>query len=251
MVLQVIGTGSKGNCYILRAGSRSNEQSLILDAGIPFTRIMREAVGWETVVGCLITHEHQDHAKSAENISVLGIPTYATQGTIHAIAGDRETTMIPVKSLEPITIQGFTVMPFETRHDAAEPCGYLIRHEATGETAVYATDTYYLPYTFPNVDFWIIECNYIEGRLKEQLESGEISEQLAHRLQRSHMSLGRLIDALNANDTDSVAAIALIHLSDERSDEEMIEAAMKTIAPYAEVYIVEDGCSYILMKTPF
>ena len=250
MVLQTIGTGSSGNCYLLRAGG-SEPQTLILDAGLPKAKIMREAKEWRTVVGCLITHEHQDHAKSAEGMSALGIPTYATQGTIHAIAGDRETALIPVKSLEAIAIKGFTVMPFETRHDCAEPCGFLIRYNATNETAVYLTDTFYLPYTFPGVDYWIAECNYVDSRLAQQVKTGEISEKLASRLLKSHMSLARLEDALNANELESVAAIVLIHMSDERSDEEEMVRRVKTIAPFADVYAAKAGESYVLSKTPF
>ena len=75
MELQVIGTGSSGNCYVLRAGG-AHGQALLLDAGLPVMKIVKAVKGWRSVIGCLITHEHLDHAKSAEEIAKYGICTY-------------------------------------------------------------------------------------------------------------------------------------------------------------------------------
>ena len=108
-------------------------------------------------------------------------------------------------------------MAFQTEHDAAEPCGWLIRYDPTGETAVYATDTYYLRHTFPGVHYWIVECNYTESILQRQLEEGDLDGKLRTRLLTSHMSLRRLCDALEANDLTELRAIVLIHLSEREA----------------------------------
>lgn len=251
MELQVIGTGSSGNCYVLRAGG-AHGQALLLDAGLPVMKIVKAVKGWRSVIGCLITHEHLDHAKSAEEIAKYGIRTYATQGTIDKIPRiGRLTQLNRAESLRSFTLGEFTVMAFDTEHDAAEPVGWLIRYEPTGETALYATDTYYLRHTFPGVHYWIVECNYTEGILQEQLEAGELAEELRGRLIKSHMSLRRLCDALEANDLTETRAIVLVHLSDERSDEKTMVETVKAVAGIDDVWAAEAGKTYKLELTPF
>lgn len=251
MELQVIGTGSSGNAYVLHAGGAQG-QALLLDAGLPVMQIVKAVKGWRRVVGCLITHEHLDHAKSAEEIAKYGIRTYATQGTIEAIPRmGRLTQLNRAESLRSFAIGDFTVMAFDTEHDASEPVGWLVRYEPTGETALYATDTYYLRHTFPGVNYWIVECNYTESILQAQLEAGELAEELRGRLLKSHMSLRRLCDALEANDLTETRAIVLVHLSDERSDEKTMVETVKAATGIDEVWAAETGQTYRLALTPF
>lgn len=248
MELQVIGTGSSGNAYVLRAG----DDALLLEAGLPIRRIMRAIPDWQHLAGCLITHEHGDHAKSALDVARMGVPVYASTGTIHSIASDGCLTLLnAAQMLSPFMVGGFTVLPFETQHDAQEPCGYLIRHNASGEVALYATDTYYLAYTFPGVHYWIVECNYIDELMDEQQEDGKLTAALRHRLKRSHMSLRRLIAALEANDLSKTRAIVLIHLSDERSDERAMEQAIRTASGIENVVAARDGMTIPMELSPF
>ena len=247
MELHVIGTGSSGNAYILRAG----EHALLLDAGLPIKTIMR-AADWKALQGCLITHEHQDHAKAAKEVARMGLQTYMTEGTLEAINGNGILTALnAVQMLSPFDIGELTVMAFEAQHDAIQPCGWLIRYKPTGETALYATDTYYLKYTFPGVDYWIIECNYVDEIVDAQQQTGEISCVLRSRLKKSHLSLRRLLDMLRANDLAKAKAVVLIHLSAERSDERAMVAAVKEVTGLDEVYAAVGGQRIPLKQYPF
>jgi len=251
MKLTVLGTGSSGNCYVLEAGG-ADGQLLLLDAGIPVKQIMRGVKGWSRIEGCLITHEHGDHAKAAEEIAALGIPTYATAGTIKGIVGSGSLTRLNTSlALRAEQVGQFTIMPFETQHDANEPCGWLIRYNPTQETVIYATDTYYLKQTFPGVNYWIVECNYVESIMNEQQESGELTPELRNRLIKSHMSLRRLCDALEANDLHATRAIVLVHLSDERSDEKLMVDTVKQATGIDDVWAAEAGKTYELELVPF
>lgn len=187
MELQIIGTGSSGNAYVLRAGG----SALLLDAGLPIRQLIRAVPDWKCLDGCLITHEHGDHAKSAEAVAQMGVKTYCSAGTAEAIRSDGCLTPLnAVQMLSAISVGEFTVLPFETQHDAAEPCGYLIRHDPTGEVSLYATDTYYLKHTFPGVHYWIVECNYIDEVIDGQQEDGELTAALRHRLKRATCHCG-------------------------------------------------------------
>ena len=247
MELQVIGTGSSGNAYLLR----EDRHALLLDAGIPIKAIMR-AADWKTLQGCLITHEHQDHAKAAKEVARMGLQTYMTEGTLGAI---NEDGILPalnaVQMLSPFDIGEFTVMAFETEHDASQPCGWLIRYRPTGETVLYATDTYYLKYTFPGVDYWIIECNYVDEIVDAQQQEGILSSALRSRLKKSHLSLRRLLDVLKANDLTKAKAVVLVHLSNERSDEKAMASAVKEVTGLDEVYAAVVGQRIPLMQCPF
>ncbi len=248
MNLHVIGTGSSGNAYLLDAG----QSSILLDAGFPIKKIIRSVPDWQKLAGCLVTHEHGDHAQSAEAIARLGVPTISSAGTWEALnPGWRLTQLNAIQTLIPIRLGAFTVLAFDTQHDAAQPYGYVIRYEPTGETVLYATDTYYLSRTFPGITYWIVECNYIDELMDEQYDSGELTEALRKRLKKSHMSLRRLVTALRANDLSRTRAIVLVHLSDERSNERIMVKAVKGVTGIEEVVAADAGMDISLTLAPF
>ena len=44
MTMTVIGSGSAGNCYVLQ----NEQEAIILEAGLPFGKEVKEALGWNT-----------------------------------------------------------------------------------------------------------------------------------------------------------------------------------------------------------
>lgn len=246
MRLKVLSTGSRGNCYLLQ----DDDRTLILDAGLPVRRIMEGIERPGSVVGCLVTHEHMDHAKAMTDLAGRGIRVYASGGTWRAIGGGPIWSAIWVRPGTNFSVGGFTVKPFSTEHDAAEPLGFLIRNDRTGETLLYATDTYYLRRTFPGVHYWLIECNYVDDLVDGMMFGGQMSLELRNRLKKSHLSLDRLKEALKANDLSVTRKIILCHLSDLRSDEARMtqEIAALTGIPVAAA---DAGMVIPLELTPF
>jgi len=56
MKIKVLGSSSRGNCYLLQA---NNGETLIIEAGISLKDIKKGLdFNLKGVVGCLITHEH-------------------------------------------------------------------------------------------------------------------------------------------------------------------------------------------------
>ena len=239
MRLHVLATGSRANCCLLE----SREESLLLDAGLSIRRMVPFLPDLRRVAGCLLTHEHGDHARSAAELARRGVMTLCSAGTKQALG---EPLLREVPALATRALGGFTVMPFETEHDAAEPFGFLIREDRTGETALYATDTGYLRYTFPGVTYWIVECNYCEDRL----ENTDATGALRRRLFTTHLSLRRLKDALSENDLTNTAKIVLVHLSDLRSDERRMVAEIEALTQ-VDTVAARDGASILLERTPF
>jgi phosphoribosyl 1,2-cyclic phosphodiesterase len=244
MKLKVISSGSKGNCYLLQADSGS----LLLDVGVSPKHIHANVI-LKSLDACLVTHEHKDHSKSAQYLLSLGIPVFASDGTSKAAGLSGEFLRI-AKSEEAGIVRDWTIMPFAVQHDAAEPLGFFIRYEPTKETILYATDTFYLRYVFDSVNYWIVECNYDDEIVSEQIANEEIQERLMVRLNRSHMSTRRLIDTLLANDLTEARKIVLVHLSDSRSDEKRMVADVYK-ATGIETVAASDGMEIEFELVPF
>lgn len=118
MRLQVLGSSSSGNCYLIEV---NNKEKLILDAGVNFRVVQKELkFNFSGIEGVLITHEHMDHLKYATNFALNGINVYASAGTFKKqnLVGHRFKR---IKALQQFEIGNFVILPFDTQHDAEEP----------------------------------------------------------------------------------------------------------------------------------
>lgn len=225
MEFQILASSSKGNSYVVKG----KEGSLLLEAGIPFKQLKNKLdYDFSDIKACLITHEHQDHAKAIKDIAKAGIDVYASSGTFKASdsVGHR---FISVTDKEQFNISGFNVMAFKTEHDCNEPLGFLIYEKATGEKLLFATDTYYIRYMFSGLNQIAVECNYCEESLIRNIENGFISPELAQRIRRSHFGLENVVEFLKANDISKLENLYLLHLSDGNSDVNIIESEIKKV----------------------
>lgn len=211
--IQVIASGSTGNCYRIRDGTTS----LLLECGIPI-KLIQQALNFHLtdIDGCLISHDHGDHSRAAQGVLKAGIDIYTSAGTASAL-GLSGHHVKAVKAREQVKIGSFTMMPFETEHDAAEPLGFLLVNQS-GEKLLFATDTYYVKYRFRGLTYIMIECNYSADILRDNIESGRVPGVLKNRLLKSHFSLEHVKEFLSANDLSQVREIWLLHLSGNNSD---------------------------------
>lgn len=214
MDIKVLASSSKGNCYRISDGYTA----LLLECGIHIKKIRQELeFKLSEISGCLISHEHKDHSKAVKDIVKAGIDVYMSEGTREAlnIEGHRVKVIKPQKQFN---IGTYSILPFRTEHDAKEPLGFLIYSRTTREKLLFATDTYYIRYRFPNLTHIMIECNYAIDILKSNIEKGLVPESLKDRLLESHFSLEHVKEFLKANDLSKVQEIWLLHLSDGNSD---------------------------------
>lgn len=215
MKLIVLGSSSSGNCYILDAGS----EALILEAGIRFQEV-KKSLGFNIrkVRGCLITHQHGDHAKYIRNMVDNGFYTLALPEvwTAKEIWGSRCVAIQPGKGYK---LGNFKVMPFLACHDV--PCvGYLINHPQAGNI-MFLTDSYTCDYHFADLNHVLIECNYSDGKLFEAIRDGRTLPMQRDRLLTSHMELETCKAYLADTDLTNVANIVLLHLSKDNGDADL------------------------------
>ena len=216
MKIHCLASGSAGNSYAVDDG----ESVLLLEAGVPARRIASRYLKLlPRVVGCLITHEHGDHASGAADLSGRGIDLYMTAGTQAALGEFKCPYRIHnVRAQEQFSVGTWNVLPFDTEHDAAEPVGFLIVSTVTHEKLLFATDTYYIKYRFSGVNIFMAECNYSLPILKENIEAGCVPENQKERLLHSHFSLEHVIEFFQQTDLSAAQKIYLLHASDRNSD---------------------------------
>lgn len=218
MNIKVIGSSSKGNGYIIS----SETGNLIIECGMPLKE-MEKYLNYDigNIVGVLITHEHGDHAKYAKQYLSM-FQVYATHGTLKAIGQENHYNANIVTCGERYNLGAYQFLPFRTEHDAAEPCGYLVKLP-NNEILLFATDTSSLDYVFPHVNYWMVECNYSFDLLKHNVDTGIVPLSLAKRIQKSHLSLRKAKYLFESNDMSETKGIILLHLSDRNSNGDLFK----------------------------
>ncbi len=158
-----------------------------------------------------------DHSKAVKDIMRAGIDCYISAGTAEALGLSGHRLHI-IKARQQFRIGTWTILPFETQHDAAEPLGFLLASQA-GDKLLYATDTYYIKYKFRGLTHIMIECNYSLDILKTNVKAGLVEPALKNRILKSHFSLENVKNFLKGNDLSKIQEIWLLHMSDGNSDE--------------------------------
>ena len=212
VIITPLASGSSGNAYHVTQGGAS----LLLECGLTYKQI-KKGLGFNAggLCGCLVSHEHMDHARAVGLLAARGIDIYASGGTLEAL-GVKHHRLHTIKAMKQFMVGPWRVLPFETRHDATEPLGFLIA--GGDEKLLYVTDSCYVRYRFAGLTHIMIECNYAGDILAENVKAGDIHPALRRRIARSHMSLETVKEMLLANDLSRVGEIWLLHLSCDNSD---------------------------------
>ena len=241
MFIKVLGSSSSGNGYIVG----DETQQLIIECGIPLKEV-EHALNFNVsnIAGCIVSHEHGDHfGRGKEYISHF--PIYATLGTLKAANLISNPNAHPIGYMRLTRIGGFNVLAFKTEHDAAEPAGFIIQLPDRSKL-LFATDTYYLHYTFKGINYWLMECNYDANILNNNVAAGIVHPKVAERVRESHMSLARCIDTFENNDLSKTREIVLIHLSSQNSvRDKFVDEVSKATGKY--VVAAQKGMNIELM----
>uniref|UniRef100_A0A6M3LH80 Putative beta-lactamase superfamily domain n=1 Tax=viral metagenome TaxID=1070528 RepID=A0A6M3LH80_9ZZZZ len=207
-MIHVYHSGSTGNLY--RIGN------LLIEAGVPIREI-KKALGFRLseIAGCLVSHEHGDHAKGVHDLLKAGVDCYMGHETAAGIGVKGHRVHI-VKPMDPFMVGDWKVLPFPLVHDV-ENLGFLM---AKGKAKVlYATDTNYIPFRFNGLTHIMLGVDYDSAVLKRNVLAGHIDPARASRTLTQHMSLQTALGFFRANDMSKVQEIHILHLSNANSDE--------------------------------
>jgi len=243
MKLTVFGSSSSGNAYALEF---ENGQILLLEAGMPYKLFAKAFPGrWSDVLGCLITHEHGDHSKYINEYIDAGLHVFASKGTYEKLG---ITTRFKINVLTGGCIVSMKpnvlIYPFAVSHNAAEPLGFMITDSVYHETLVFITDSAYLDYRFTHINYYMVECNYIDSVVMENRVNG------GYTAPKYHMSLETCKKFLGKCEHNDTKKIILIHLSDTNSYERrMVEeiqdcTGISTVAAASGMVIELNGSPF-------
>ena len=127
MQFSSLGSGSKGNCTVVRNG----KSTLLIDCGFGITKtiesLVARGVDPHTVSAIFVTHEHGDHIRGVRMLANrFNIPVYATSGTFSKIASLNSMLVNVIEGGDVISIQGIKVRSVEVPHDAREPTQFVV-----------------------------------------------------------------------------------------------------------------------------
>ena len=232
-----LASNSKGNAYLVEAEGCA---PLLLEAGIPIKQL-REKLDFRLsgLAGCLVSHEHLDHAKAVKDLLQAGVDCYMSRGTAAALGvGNHHRCWTP--NLETVfDLPRWFIKPFTLEHDAAEPWGFTILDIKSGDRLLFIPDTAYVKNRFQGVTILAIETNHAANILHDKIISGAIPAVVGHRIRRNHLELDVVKDFILANNMQkTLRQIFLIHLSDTNSDELRFKKEIQEITG-VPVYISE------------
>lgn len=245
MRLNVLGSDSNGNCYILQ----TDKEALIIEAGVRFSEV-KKVLKWQLskVVGAVISHEHNDHAKYVRDfvsngITVLALPSVFKAKGINSLSFRKD-----IEPMHGYIVGGFKVFAIPVCHDV--PClGFIIEHEDMGRM-LFVTDTMMLEYRVPGLNHILLEANYAEDILDAKIEAGSVPVSMKPRLIHSHMEIETAKGILRANDLSGVNEIVLIHLSNGNSDERRFIREVQEVSG-KPVYAAVAGLELNLSINPY
>ena len=247
MDLKVLGSSSKGNCYILE----NEHEALLIECGVNIKDIKQALdFSFKKLSGCILTHEHKDHSFSLVDLLKAGVDVYASKGTFNYFGLKGHHRLQVVSAGKMFEVGSFKVIPFNIQHDCVEPLGFIINHPETGNV-LFITDSYYVSNRFRNINNILIEANFSEEIIRKSVESGRIPDFLENRIYTSHMSIETCLKTLEANDLSQVNNIVLIHLSDGNSNADQFKNEVEGLTG-KRVHIADAGLVIEnFNKTPF
>ncbi len=233
MRVTALSSGSKGNAVLVEG----RDGALLVDAGLSardlLARIALAGADPAAIEAVLVTHEHTDHIRGLDAfVKRLGIPVYATPGTIsefllHRKPSKQAITTRAVRPFEPFAVGEFVIEPLPLSHDAREPCGYTIVGD--GARLGYCTDTGVVPDGVRDrlaaCDALVIEANHCPRMLEEGPYPAMLKRRIRSR--RGHLSNDQTADLLRSFSGD-LAAVMLAHLSDTNNTPERARVAAES-----------------------
>lgn len=132
-----LGSGSSGNALLVQ----TPRATLLVDCGVGVRKLTaalaQSGQRLSDVDAVLLSHEHVDHNREAGRLQRAGATIISTPGALHAsqLTGGEHAALTPNRT---VSVQDVEVTCIAVRHDAAEPCGFLI--QAAGVTICAFTD---------------------------------------------------------------------------------------------------------------
>lgn len=150
-----------------------------------------------------------DHAKSIPQALKYRIPVYSNEEV-----ADKYKGVIALQTHKKYRVGQFIIQAIKVEHSCLD-YAYVIDNEHTGRI-LFITDCVNFPYRVKSVHHLLVEANYSEDIIVDNLCKGyDIRSK-----NQWHMEIGDAIECIKNTYNPNLNTICLIHLSDAQSNEE-------------------------------
>ncbi|HEX9635933.1 MAG TPA: MBL fold metallo-hydrolase [Acidobacteriota bacterium] len=243
--LVLLGSGSGGNCALLK----SNGRRFLVDVGLSAREITKrlQAIGEdpEKIDAIFLTHEHEDHARGLKRWTKLyPRPVLGTPATLEAVAEDLGDGAQPVelKAGDALDVSGLWLQAFSVCHDAADPVGFVF---SDGSSRIgFATDlgfvTALVVERLRDCEAVVIEANHDIDLLREGPYPWFLKQRLMSRT--GHLSNDACAGLIREAAGRTTRHLVLAHLSQFNNEPALAflagESALKAVGlPTVEVQV--------------
>lgn len=225
MEIVLLGSGSSGNCALIRAGRGSSRTTLVLDCGLPLrtARDLARSAGSElgAIDGVLLSHHHSDHCLKVVPLAARArCPLWAHPRalTTHPATApaERERRGIEHRTFAAgnwFEAGAIRCLPVLLSHDAEPTHGFVF--EADGQRAGFFTDLGTAAAlddgVLDGLDLLVLESNHDRAMLRE----GRYPPHLKRRVggDQGHLANEQTAEVLAERCPRELRGLALAHLS--------------------------------------
>lgn len=221
MIIKILSTGSRGNCYSLEECGHL----VLLDLGISLPEIKR-GIKYRVsdVAFSFVSHGHKDHSMSEIKTCKMGINVFAPYHSTNL--------------MQTFKTGGWYLKSFPLYHgEGVNNCGVFIR-SPKGYKMVYATDFQRIDYKFDKlgINTFLIECNHDDEISKEENEG-----KWEHAI-RDHSSVSTICEFLRVNLTEQLQNVILCHASENNLNEkDALKRVQEVVGDSVKVLIAKKG----------
>jgi phosphoribosyl 1,2-cyclic phosphodiesterase len=229
---QVLASGSKGNAILVS----SPRTSVLLDAGLSgkdlARRLDRTPAAGSRISGVIITHGHQDHVRGCGVVSRrFDIPVYSSRGTIENLppqVGQLENVHV-FQSGTFFRIGDLVFHPFAISHDANEPVGFVVEHQATrlGVCTDLGVATQLVKTRLQGCHGLVIEANHDMDLLLNGPYPWHLKQRIKSR--HGHLSNADTMELLKPLHHGDLKAVVFAHLSEVNNHPNKVSESLDAI----------------------
>lgn len=225
-----LGSGSKGNATVVRAGATL----VMIDCGFSLRettrRLGRLGVEPQELDAILVTHEHSDHSNGVAALSRKHqIPVYLTHGTASTGRCADSFELRRFNCEDSFNIGSLLIKAVAVPHDAVEPCQYRLTWQdcTLGILTDLGSITPHIVDNYRACHSLLLEFNHD----LPMLLAGRYPPGLKRRVAGDwgHLNNEQAADLLRQIDSADLANLVVAHISENNNSREKAEQALTSV----------------------
>jgi phosphoribosyl 1,2-cyclic phosphodiesterase len=215
----ILASGSSGNCTYIG----TPENGMLVDAGLSARRtvacLAEIGVTPDQVRGICVSHEHSDHIHGLRVLHKrYGIPLYANAGTVDALERNPDLRALHWNVFttgHPFTVGPMCLEPFSVPHDAYDPVGFVVQHEAVrvGVVTDMGMVTGLIRERLRSCHVLVVEANHDERLLQDAERPWSLKQRILGR--QGHLSNQHAAELVAEIAHPELRHVFLAHLSED------------------------------------